>query len=125
MKKLSRGTLYKLMFWLFLLVGIGLTVWFVFIRNNRFDRCAQGLVLNIIGVLIMVYFGFPQYDYSETVGRGVELGTPVGPNGETDYEYGRKQRALAKWHKLCSIVGVGYMFVGFVFQLIHQLSPSL
>lgn len=125
MKKLSRGTLYKLMFWLFLLVGIGLTVWFVFIRNNRFDRCAQGLVLNIIGVLIMVYFGFPQYDYSETVGLGVELGTPVGTNSETAYEYGLKQHALAKWHKRCSIVGIGYLLVGFGFQLIHQLNSSL
>lgn len=88
------------------------------------DCCSVGLILNIIGTLILVFFGFPQPDYSGGGFFAEEDGDIDEITGKTRGVLRREAECLAKWHKRCSIVGIGYLLVGFICQLVHQLTSG-
>lgn len=112
--------------WVFGSMATGLVVLVVlFGITTLIDRCAAGLILNMIGVLIVFVFGFPQPDYDIGCVMGLEKGTVIDEDtGKTEGELEDKNRSLKKWHKALSILGMAYLFAGFGFQLWYQLAQS-
>lgn len=89
------------------------------------DRCAAGLILNMIGVLIVFVYGFPQPDYDAGCSIGPEGGTVIDGNGTTVDDKVEQDQIDKKWHKALSILGLVYLFAGFGFQLWYQLAQNL
>ena len=89
------------------------------------DRCAAGLILNMIGVLIVFVYGFPQPDYDAGCCRGLESGAVIDDNGTTVNDKHKQNQIDKKWHKALSILGLVYLFAGFGFQLWYQLEQNL
>ena len=50
-----------------------------------------GLLLNIAGVILVFFYGFPQPTHEEGVGRGLEDGTPM-PDGRTVAQHNEDTR---------------------------------
>lgn len=101
---------------------IVLSAWFC--TNTVIDRCAAGLILNMIGVLIVFVFGFPQPDYDAGCCIGLEGGTVIDDNGTTVDDKVKQDQIDKKWHKALSILGLVYLFAGFGFQLWYQLAQN-
>jgi hypothetical protein len=74
-----------------------------------------GLGLNIIGTLLLFFFGFPQPDFEESVGFSVEDNTPVG-NGLTAKQYAEKIKHKKKIYKIMSYLALSLILFGFVVQ---------
>ena len=97
-----------------------------FCTTTVIDRCAAGLILNMIGVLIVFVFGFPQPDYDAGCSIiGLEGGTVIDDNGTTVDDKVEQDHIDKKWHKALSILGLVYLFAGFGFQLWYQLAQNL
>jgi hypothetical protein len=79
-----------------------------------------GLILDIVGVAIVWYFGWPQPQLEPGVGLALENGTPVGPNGETVADHNRKVERRRIWYKRFSIFGLLLLLTGFGLQLAAQ-----
>jgi len=75
-----------------------------------------GLILNIAGVLLLFFFGFPQPTHEEGVGRGLEDATPL-PNGKTVEEHDKSVRRRKLVYLVCSNAALVLLFAGFGFQL--------
>jgi hypothetical protein len=73
-----------------------------------------GLVLNMVGVLIVFIYGFPQPSAS-IGGLLLEDNNPT-PDGKTLGHHRRKLEATKQTYKVLSQVGLFFMFVGFVLQ---------
>ena len=80
-----------------------------------------GLVLDMIGVGVVWFFGWPQPQLETGVSLGVENGTPYGPNGETVADYNRKVERRRISYKRASIFGLVLLLTGFGLQLAAQL----
>ena len=80
-----------------------------------------GLILDIVGVATVWYFGWPQPNLESGVGRAIENGTPIGPNGETVADHNRKVERRRIWYKRLSIFGLLLLLTGFGLQLAAQL----
>lgn len=75
-----------------------------------------GLVMNIIGVVLLFFFGFPQPNFDEGVGLGLEDDTPLG-NGKTVKEQNDEACQKKKLYKKMAIAALVFLFFGFIFQL--------
>jgi hypothetical protein len=62
-------------------------------------------------------WGPPQPDFQEHVGRTVQDATRM-PNGRTAKEHGDDARRKRKSYGRMSKIGLGLIFVGFMFQLV-------
>jgi hypothetical protein len=78
---------------------------------------ALGLLLNVIGTVMLFFFGFPQPDFTEEVGLALEDNTPAS-NGLTAKEYGAKIRHKRLFYKIMSYVALSLILIGFVIQFI-------
>jgi hypothetical protein len=77
---------------------------------------AIGLVLNIVGVVLLFFFGFPQPTHEEGVGIGVEDATLL-PNGKTVAEHNQSVKSRKRIYLIWSKVALGLVLGGFCFQL--------
>ena len=119
MNKWKKTAFYVLACALFVLIG-----WFC--QTTIIDKCAVGLVLNMIGVVVVFLFGFPQPDYNIGCVRGDEQGSVIDKaTGKTEGDLEEENKVLKKWHKAWSILGLLYLFAGFGFQLWHQLTQTV
>lgn len=75
-----------------------------------------GLVLNMLGVALVWYFGLPQPSHEEGVGLGVEKRTQLS-DGRTVDEHDRDVRARRFWYRWQSRIGMAMMLAGFALQL--------
>jgi hypothetical protein len=76
-----------------------------------------GLILNIIGVVIIFKYGFPQPSFDEGVSIVVEDAT-VFADGTTAQQL--KEDAIKNKNKFrkFSYLGLGFILIGLIFQLI-------
>lgn len=79
-----------------------------------------GLLLNVIGTILLFFFGFPQPDFTEDVGIALEDNTPVG-KGLTAKEYGAKVRRKKLAYKTMSYVALSLVLIGFAIQFLDTL----
>jgi hypothetical protein len=77
---------------------------------------ALGLVLNIIGVILVFFFGFPQPTHEEGIGLGLEDGTRLA-DGKTVAEHNEEVRKKKKCYLCMSRLALGLIIAGFVLQL--------
>lgn len=106
-----------------LLLWIGL----IFLPSvSPLDKCVTGLLLNIVGVLIAFLFAFPQPDYDEGYGIGLEDGDVIDDKGTTVKEAREINQLKKRWHKAWAILGLVYLLTGLLSQLMHQwtLNPK-
>ena len=75
-----------------------------------------GLGLNIIGVVLVFFFGFPQPTHEEGVSLGLEDATPI-PNGKTVTEHNQSVTQRRRIYLIFSNIALVLMLVGFCFQL--------
>ena len=75
-----------------------------------------GLVLNIAGVVLVFFYGFPQPTHEEGVGIGLEDATPLG-DGRTVAEHNEEVRKTKVRYLVMSRLALSLMVVGFAFQL--------
>jgi hypothetical protein len=76
---------------------------------------AFGLVLNLIGVIILFYYGFPQPTHEEGAGIGLESGTRLS-DGRTVAERDEDVRKTKAEYVAKSRLALGFIVAGFVFQ---------
>jgi len=79
-----------------------------------------GLVLGLIGVIIIFIWGPPQPKLEEGIPIVCNSGTKI--NGITVSEHDKKVRVKKRCHLIMSRVGLGLVFVGFIFQLCSTLA---
>ena len=113
----------KFVFYAFVVVLIALVT--IFIATTVMDKCASGLILNMIGVLIVFVFGFPQPDYDNGYCLGLELYTEIDDKGHTVKDFEERNRKNKNWHKAWAILGLLYLLAGFGFQLYYQLAQAM
>ena len=75
-----------------------------------------GLILGMIGVGIIFFYGPPQPNLEEGVAIVVEDNTPLA-DGRTAAEHDRDVEQLRGRHSLLSKCGLALIFFGFFFQL--------
>lgn len=75
-----------------------------------------GLILNMLGVVLAFFFGFPQPDLNEEVGISVTEATPM-PWGGTAGDHARKQSARKAKYRRLAYTALALMFAGFAAQL--------
>jgi hypothetical protein len=75
-----------------------------------------GLAANMVGVVVLFFFGFPQPPHDEGVGLGLQDATRLA-NGMTVAEHNASVRRRRALYKIFSTVGLGLLFVGFLLQL--------
>jgi len=78
---------------------------------------AAGLCLNMVGVMLVFFFGFPQPSHEEGMGMELEDETPL-PGGETVAQHNFWVRWRRKGYVGASHAGLAMMFVGFLLQFI-------
>ncbi|HTO14790.1 MAG TPA: hypothetical protein VLZ83_03425 [Edaphocola sp.] len=76
-----------------------------------------GLLLGLVGVIIIFIWGPPQPALEEGIGLGLEDNTPINENGKTVKQHNDEIRQKRKRHNILSRVGLGLIFLGFLFQL--------
>ena len=117
----------QLIYWLLLMVWVGLLSIFITMPYHRLNYNARGLILNFLGVLITFVFAFPQESFS--AGVGIEIGgqtrIPFEGGGITVDEFNALQRAIGKTHRSMSFLGLSYLLSGFGFQLFNELSRNM
>lgn len=75
-----------------------------------------GLLLGLVGVVLIFFWGPPQPQLDEGVGLGLEDGTPLG-DGLTVAQHNANVRRRRLRHQILSRVGLGLVFLGFLLQL--------
>ena len=75
-----------------------------------------GLLLNILGVVILFFYGPPQPTFEEGIGLGLEDAN-VLEDGRTVADHNAEVRKLRKRHETRSQVALILIIVGFVVQL--------
>ena len=75
-----------------------------------------GLLLNIAGVILVFFYGFPQPTHEEGVGLDLEDGTPL-PDGRTVAEYNEEVRKTRARYLCMSRLALSLIVLGFLFQL--------
>jgi hypothetical protein len=76
-----------------------------------------GLVLAMIGVVIVFFFGPPQPPLEPGVNLALEDLTPIDESGKTVAEYNREVEAERRRYSRLSKFGLALIFLGFAFQL--------
>jgi hypothetical protein len=80
-----------------------------------------GLVLGMIGVGLIFFWGPPQPDFSEGVGIGLDDATKLS-DGRTVAEHDAEKKKSKRRHEIISRFGLSLIFVGFGLQLRAFLS---
>jgi hypothetical protein len=80
-----------------------------------------GLVLNVIGVAVVWWFGWPQPELATGVAVDLEDGTPYGPNGETVADHDRRVVRRRVRYRRASGLGLCLLLAGFCVQVIALL----
>jgi hypothetical protein len=75
-----------------------------------------GLALNIVGVVLVFFYGFPQPTHEEGVAIGLEDGTPLS-DGQTVAEHNEEVRKKRARYLLMSRLALGLVVLVFLFQL--------
>lgn len=75
-----------------------------------------GLVLNIAGVILVFFYGFPQPTHEEGVSLEVEDDTRLS-NGRTVGEHNKDVRKTRAKYLCVSRLALGLIVLGFAFQL--------
>jgi hypothetical protein len=78
-----------------------------------------GLILNIVGTVMLFFFGFPQPQHDEGVYWGLEDDTPIEGGTVSEFKQ-RVERRKALYRRLASIA-LGFLLVGFILQLADAL----
>lgn len=78
-----------------------------------------GLSLDIVGVILLFFWGPPMLEMQGSVGRALESGTPLG-DGRTVADEEEEQLKRYKIHAIISRIGLGIIGAGFLLQLISQ-----
>lgn len=89
-------------------------------RDNRMETTSLnilGLSLNMLGVVVIFFFGPPQPILEEGVSIGLEDNTPIDEHGKTVAESNKEIRQKRKIHSLLSKLGLIVIFIGFALQL--------
>ena len=76
-----------------------------------------GLVLNILGVVIVFFYGFPQPTHEEGVSIDAEDATPLG-DGRTVAQHNDVVRKTKARYLCMSRLALGLILLGFLFQLL-------
>jgi hypothetical protein len=76
-----------------------------------------GLLLGLVGVIIIFIWGPPQLQLEEGIGIGLEDNNPIGENGKTVKQFNEETKNRRRRHNILSRVGLGLIFIGFIFQL--------
>lgn len=79
-----------------------------------------GLLFNVIGTLLLFFFGFPQPNYESGVPLEAEDNTPIG-NGMTAKEYGEKIAKKKKCYRRMAYLSLSLILLGFLMQLFAAL----
>jgi len=86
-------------------------------RGSNLDyRKALGLLLNIAGVILVFFYGFPQPTHEEGIKLGLSEGTRM-PDGRTVAEQDEDVRKTRAKYLCMSRLALGLIILGFVFQL--------
>lgn len=80
-----------------------------------------GLILNIIGVALVFFFGLPQPSHQESVGRALAPGTPMG-DGRTAGDYAIAAKRKKRLYYVMSHFALSLMVLGLALQLTSALS---
>ncbi len=83
-----------------------------------------GLVLNIAGVVLLFFYGFPQPSFEEGIGIDLEDANAL-PSGETVGERRGRVRAAKSHYASLSRLSLGLIVLGFVCQCIAALAPII
>jgi hypothetical protein len=75
-----------------------------------------GLVFDIVGVAVVLFFAWPQPELESGVGLGLEDGTPISPNGETVADRNRRVERRRILYKRGAIVWLLFLLAGFGLQ---------
>jgi hypothetical protein len=78
---------------------------------------SAGIILNIIGLIFLFIYGFPQPDFSEGVGLSLEDFTPVG-NGKLVKDIKAEAIKKRKKYKVISILCLIAILIGTLMELI-------
>ena len=113
----------KIFFFVFAVALPVLVVWFIV--TTLMDYCSSGLILNMIGVLLVFVFGYPQPDYDSGCCFAPEELTVIDSEGHTEREFEERNRRNKIWHKSWAILGLLYLLAGFGFQLYYQLTLNV
>jgi hypothetical protein len=76
-----------------------------------------GLMLNMAGVTIAFFFGYPQPAHEEGIGLGLEDATPL-PDGRTVAQHNEEIRHRKAKYLFWSRAGLCLMFIGFLLQFV-------
>ena len=82
-----------------------------------------GLALNMAGVLLLFFFGFPQPDLSEAVTIEVEDNT-VFTDGTSASGLKENARRKKRFYKTMSSVALLLLLIGFIFQALSVLKGN-
>ena len=82
---------------------------------------AFGLILNMIGVVVIFFYGPPQPVLEEGVAIAVEDATPIDASGKTAADYNEEVRQRRKQFFIRSRIGLCIIFIGFGIQLIASV----
>jgi hypothetical protein len=91
---------------------------------NHITFSAIGLIFDILGVLLLFKFGFPQPDFDEGVSLGLEDNTPITTDDGrtiTAKEYGREAQKKKGLYKKMSLLALTLVLLGFTLQFIGSL----
>lgn len=75
-----------------------------------------GLILNIIGVVLVFFFGLPQPSHKEGIGLGLEDATPLG-NGLTVAQHNAVVRRRRILYTRFAYLALSLILIGFMCQL--------
>lgn len=76
-----------------------------------------GLVLNMVGVVIIFFFGPPQPSFKEGIAIGLEDETPIDSSGKTVATHNQEIKKKHRYFLSISKAGLIIIFAGFAFQL--------
>lgn len=79
-----------------------------------------GLILNIIGVIILFKWGYPQPSFENGSFLGLEDNTPLS-NGLTVKQEREKSELQKIEYKSKAKCGLIFILVGFIFQLVAEI----
>ena len=77
-----------------------------------------GLILNMAGVMLAFFFGYPQPAHEEGMALGLEDATPLPGGGRTVAQHNEEVRRRKSKYLLWSRVGLCLMFIGFLLQFV-------
>ena len=83
-----------------------------------------GLVVSIIGVWFLFFWGPPQPSFETGISIGLQDATPLDRSGKTVADHNREVEAKRKRYTTMSRVGLLLIIVGFVLQLCALWLPD-